>query len=160
MITKLAGLPQFQQNHNFVSASVPQNEMPININAGQPAQSLENPILTSNHHQNGFVNTPRSERSLALSEFDPLKSRIDKVEAELSKIQTGCIRNISFQNLCPFPNVMLPKNFKLPEFKKYSGEGCPMSRLRVYCGDMVSLKSNDQLLIHYFQKSLTSPALK
>jgi Retrotransposon gag protein len=35
-----------------------------------------------------------------------------------------------------------------------------MSHLRVYCGDMVPEKSNDHLLIRYFQKSLTSLALK
>jgi Retrotransposon gag protein len=35
-----------------------------------------------------------------------------------------------------------------------------MSHLRTYCVDMVPIKSNDHLLIRYFQKSLTGPALK
>jgi Retrotransposon gag protein len=35
-----------------------------------------------------------------------------------------------------------------------------MSHLRAYCRDMVPIKSNDHLLIRYFQKSLTGPALK
>jgi Retrotransposon gag protein len=59
-----------------------------------------------------------------------------------------------------FPDVTLPENFKLPEFEKYNGESCPMSHVRGYCGDMIPVKSNDQLLIRYFQKSLMGPTLK
>jgi hypothetical protein len=34
MITKLVGLSQFQQNHNFISLGVLQNDMPTNIVPG------------------------------------------------------------------------------------------------------------------------------
>jgi Retrotransposon gag protein len=95
-----------------------------------------------------------------ISQFDPLKSRIDRVEAELSKIRIGDTQNVSFQDLCLFLDVILPENFKLSDFEKYNGEGCLMSHLRAYYGDMVPIKSNDHLLIRYFQKSLTGPALK
>ena len=155
MIAKLASLPQLQQNPNTPNPNSIQNNGHASTNSEQP---LDEQIQAPNI--NGSVNIPRTEQSQPTLECDPLKSRIDRVEVELSKIRVGGTRNVSFQDLCPFPNVALPDHFKLPEFEKYNGEGCPLSHLRAYCGDMVPVKSNDQLLIRYFQKSLTGPALK
>jgi hypothetical protein len=75
MITKLANLPQLQQNQNFTNPNVPQT------NLNHEIQQSEEQNLNNNHI--GSANTPRSEQSPAISQFDPLKSRIDRVEAEL-----------------------------------------------------------------------------
>ncbi|KAJ1685696.1 hypothetical protein LUZ63_017086 [Rhynchospora breviuscula] len=151
MMTKFAALTQAQQNPNISIPNTLENQTRT-----PPIQPHEEP----NHNLFVSANTVRSEQSPSPIEFDPLKARIDKVEAELSKIKIGGTKNISFQDLCLFPDVSLPDNFKLPEFEKYNGEGCPVSHLRAYCGDMVPLRSNDPLLIRCFQKSLTGPALK
>jgi hypothetical protein len=100
MITKLANLPQLQKNQNSTNGS--QNANQANLNHEMHQSEEQN--LNNNHI--GSANTPRSEQSPAITQFDPLKSIIDKVEAELSKIRIGGARNISFQDLCPFLDVI------------------------------------------------------
>ncbi|GAU10053.1 hypothetical protein TSUD_423710, partial [Trifolium subterraneum] len=63
-------------------------------------------------------------------------------------------------NLCLVPNVQIPAKFKVPDFEKYKGNTCPQSHLVMYARKMSTQTDNDQLLIHYFQDSLTGAALK
>ena len=53
------------------------------------------------------------------------------------------------------PNLVLPPKFKVPIFDKYDGTKCPSAHLYMYCRKMTGYTSNDKLLIHYFQDSLT-----
>ena len=55
---------------------------------------------------------------------------------------------------------MLPLKFRILDFEKYNGRGCPIAHLKAYCGDLPQLQADDRLLIRLFQKSLTNPALK
>ncbi|KAI5420236.1 hypothetical protein KIW84_044143 [Lathyrus oleraceus] len=48
--------------------------------------------------------------------------------------------------------------FKVPDFEKYKGNNCPLSHLFMYVRKMSTQTDNDQLLIHYFQDSLTGAA--
>ncbi|GKV34678.1 hypothetical protein SLEP1_g43032 [Rubroshorea leprosula] len=48
--------------------------------------------------------------------------------------------------------------FKLPEFDKYNGTGCPYAHLTMYCRKMAPYANDEKLMIHYFQDSLTGPA--
>ncbi|XP_078180792.1 uncharacterized protein LOC144574658 [Carex rostrata] len=103
MMTQFASLPQM--NPNFMSSNDPQNSIPTNHGPEHHGQHLETQIFP-NHDQNRSASTPRSEQSPISLEFDPLKSRIDKVEAELTKIRVGGNRSVSFRDLCPFPDVL------------------------------------------------------
>ncbi|XP_050908369.1 uncharacterized protein LOC127121992 [Lathyrus oleraceus] len=58
------------------------------------------------------------------------------------------------------PNVQIPPKFKVPDFEKYKGNSCPQSHLVMYARKMSTQTDNHQLLIHYFQDSLTGAALK
>ncbi|XP_050916833.1 uncharacterized protein LOC127132013 [Lathyrus oleraceus] len=62
--------------------------------------------------------------------------------------------------LCLVPNVQIPPKFKVPDFEKYKGKSCPQSHLVMYARNMSTQTDNHQLLINYFQDSLTSAALK
>lgn len=53
----------------------------------------------------------------------------------------------------------IPIKFKVPNFEKYKGNTCPISYLVMYSSKMSTQTDNDQLLIPYFQDSLTSTAL-
>ena len=55
---------------------------------------------------------------------------------------------------------MIPQKFKVPDFDKYKGISCPRTHLRAYCRKMAGHISNDQLLIHYFQDSLSGASLE
>lgn len=62
--------------------------------------------------------------------------------------------------LCLVPNVKIPHKFKVPNFEKYKGNSCPLSDLVMYARKMSTQTLNHKRLIHYFQDSLTSAALK
>jgi hypothetical protein len=65
-----------------------------------------------------------------------------------------------FKDICLYPGVKLPDKFKIPDFEKYDGKGCPQIHLKVDCGDMFQLGTDDQFFMKFFQKSLTGSALK
>jgi hypothetical protein len=61
--------------------------------------------------------------------------------------------------VCLVPNIIVPKNFRIPEFIKYTGLECPNTHLRSYCNKMAEVIYDDKLLIYFFQVSLTGSAL-
>ena len=65
----------------------------------------------------------------------------------------------SVDELYLIPNVKIPMKFKVPNFEKYKGNTCPLSHL-VIARKMFTQIDNDQLLIYYFQDSLTGAALR
>ena len=58
------------------------------------------------------------------------------------------------------PDLVLPPKFKVPTFDKYDGTKCPSTHLYMYCRKMMGHTSNDKLLIHYFQDSLTGSVIR
>lgn len=63
-------------------------------------------------------------------------------------------------DLCLVPNVKNPHMFKVPKFVNYKGISCPLSRMVMYTRKTSPQTDNHQLIIHYFQDSLTGGALK
>ena len=58
------------------------------------------------------------------------------------------------------PDLVLPPKFKVPTFDKYDGTKCPSAHLYMYCRKMTRYTSNDKLLIHCFQDSLSGSATR
>ena len=58
------------------------------------------------------------------------------------------------------PNLILLTKFKVPTFDKYDGSKCPSAHLYMYCRKITGHTSNDKLLIHCFQDSLTGFATR
>ena len=58
------------------------------------------------------------------------------------------------------PNLVLPPKFKVPTFDKHDGTKCPSAHLYMYCRKMMGYTSNDKLLIHCFQDSLSGSATR
>lgn len=63
-------------------------------------------------------------------------------------------------DLCLVPNVKILHKFKVQDFEKYKGNSCRLSHLVMYARKMSTQTNNHQLLVHYFQDSLTGAALK
>jgi hypothetical protein len=61
--------------------------------------------------------------------------------------------------VCLVPNIIVSKNFRIPEFIKYTGLECPNTHLRSYCNKMAEVIYDDKMLIYFFQDSLTGSAL-
>ena len=58
------------------------------------------------------------------------------------------------------PDLVLPPKFKVPTFDKYDGTKCLSAHLYMYCRKMMGYTSNDKLLIHCFQDSLSGSATR
>ena len=57
-------------------------------------------------------------------------------------------------------DLVFPPKFKVSTFDKYDGTKCPSSHLYTYCRKMTGYTSNDKLLIHCFQDSLSGSATR
>ena len=58
------------------------------------------------------------------------------------------------------PGLVIPPKFKTPDFVKYNGDSCPSTHITMYCRKMVGYTSNEKLLIHCFQDSLSGSAAR
>ena len=89
-----------------------------------------------------------------LESFNYLKEKFDSLE-----IGHG-LEGLDPYETCLVPDVVIPPKFKMPEFEKYSGTGCPRAHLRHFCSRMSAHLRDDSLLIFCFQESLAGPALR
>ncbi|GAU51822.1 hypothetical protein TSUD_416070 [Trifolium subterraneum] len=92
--------------------------------------------------------------------MDNLQDQFDKMQLEIKALRGKDLFGKNAHDLCLVPNVRIPPKFKVPEFEKYKGNSCPQSHLVMYARKMSTQTDNYQLLVHYFQDSLTGAALK
>ncbi|GKV45996.1 hypothetical protein SLEP1_g53019 [Rubroshorea leprosula] len=98
-------------------------------------------------------------KSITEDEDKAIKAKVQLMEGTLKSMQ-GVQTNkpINISSLCFFPNIQLPHKFKLPEFDKYNGSGCPYAHLTMCYMKMAPYANDEKLMIHYFQDSLTAPS--
>jgi hypothetical protein len=89
-----------------------------------------------------------------------LKDQSLELRKELKSLRGKDLFRKSVAELCLVPNVKILAKFKVPNFEKYKENSCPLSHLVMYARKMSTQTDNDQLLIHYFQDSLTGAALR
>nr|KYP59426.1 hypothetical protein KK1_014862 [Cajanus cajan] len=61
-------------------------------------------------------------------------------------------------DMCLVQDIQFSAKFKIPDFQKYTRASCPKGHLTMYCRKMAAYVSNEKLLIHYFQESLSNLA--
>ncbi|XP_070007784.1 uncharacterized protein [Nicotiana sylvestris] len=109
---------------------------------------------------NSYNQSLRSE-SHAENEKITGKEGRDEISRKPKSMQgMGDQVNMSYKELCMFPDVRLPAGFKVPKFNLYDGCGDSVAHLRVYCSEMRNVGEKDDLLTVYFNKSLTGAALE
>jgi len=89
-----------------------------------------------------------------------LQEKYDEMYREIQALSGREVLNKDVYDLCLVSNVQIPHKFKLPDFKKYRGTSCPKDHLTMYLRKMRTYAHDHQVLIHYFQDSLTGAALK
>ncbi|GKV33975.1 hypothetical protein SLEP1_g42406 [Rubroshorea leprosula] len=145
--------------HAFDDTNIPPNSgIPVNVGA-----TLENPPLAIplSFNQGGTVGQTQLKEESSDSEELPLKMKLKMqlLEERLKAVeQVDSFGSVDFDSFCLFPDIVIPPKFKIPEFDKYDGTGCPKAHLSKYCNKMAAYGKNEQLLIHFFQESLTGPA--
>ncbi|GAU42099.1 hypothetical protein TSUD_134830 [Trifolium subterraneum] len=91
---------------------------------------------------------------------DDLQIKYDEMQKEMRALRGKDLFGQDAHELCLVPDVVVPHKFKVPDFEKYKGSTCPKAHLIMYARKMSTQSSNDKLLIHYFQDSLTGAALR
>ncbi|GAU30309.1 hypothetical protein TSUD_385300 [Trifolium subterraneum] len=92
--------------------------------------------------------------------MDDLQIKYDEMQKEMRALRGKDLFGQDAHKLCLVPDVVVPHKFKVPDFEKYKGSTCPKAHLIMYARKMSTQSSNDKLLIHYFQDSLTGAALR
>ncbi|GAU10817.1 hypothetical protein TSUD_424900, partial [Trifolium subterraneum] len=101
-----------------------------------------------------------AERTGDYDRMDDLQIKYDEMQKEMRALRGKDLFGQDAHELCLVPDVVVPHKFKVPDFEKYKGSTCPKAHLIMYARKMSTQTSNDKLLIHYFQDSLTGAALR
>ncbi|XP_070019260.1 uncharacterized protein [Nicotiana sylvestris] len=68
--------------------------------------------------------------------------------------------SVAYKYICLFPDVQLSVGFKMPKFDLYDGHSDPMAHLRGFCSKMRGAGRKDELLMAYFNQSLSGSVLE
>ena len=96
----------------------------------------------------------QSENNEAQRKFELIEERLKAVEG------SNVYGLVDARTMSLVPDLVLLPKFKVPTFDKYDGTKCPSTHLYMYCRKMTGYMSNDKLLIHCFQDSLTGSATR
>jgi len=140
-----AHIPQASQNQGANSANE-QHFVPIT-----PIQPTHAPITVDLIAEG----TP-DNRSLSLMYQDKLFALEERLRAVEGNDWFDPIRAAE---VCLVLNIVVPKDFRIPDFIKYTGLECPNTHFRSYCNKMAEVIRDDKLLIYFFQDSLVGSAL-
>ena len=84
-------------------------------------------------------------------------SLLDKKLKEIEGVND--LESVDPRELCLVPDLVMPPEFKMPNFEKYDGTKCHENHLATYCNKMAGHARNEDLLIYAFYESLTGAAI-
>ncbi|GAU16666.1 hypothetical protein TSUD_326160 [Trifolium subterraneum] len=150
--------------------SAPQFVMPEGYPWGMPVGFLgeeSRPVVTANVTAPLVHTIQQNQMSIFHAEsvggYDRVNDvhiKYDEIQREMRALRGKDLFGQDAHELCLVPDVVVPHKFKVPDFEKYKGSTCPKAHLIMYARKMSTQTSNDKLLIHYFQDSLTGAALR
>jgi hypothetical protein len=134
-------------SQNLEADSITGNHfVPFTVVYPSQAQITVNPTMKG-PSDNRFTNPTGHDKWVALEE------RLRVVEGN------NLIHPVITAEVCLVPNIVVPNEFRVPDFVKYTGLECPYTHLRSYYNKMAEMIHNDKMLIYFFQDSLTGSAL-
>ena len=110
MLTMQTNITQLQtQQHQTIPNPIEPQLDPLNVPPVNPLPQI-NPLPNAILPQN---------------QPDPMQDKLEKIESVIRK--TGKIDGYLFnlKNICPYPDIRLPENFKFPDMDKFDGTGNP-----------------------------------
>ena len=121
---------------------------------------MADPIAISNLDDPKEQEKIRKE-SLEQSESNEAQRKLELIEKRLRMVEgSDAYSLVDVSKMSFVPDLILPPKFKVPTFDKYGGTKCPSAHLYMYCRKIIGHTSNNKLLIHCFQDSLTRSATK
>ncbi|XP_050909570.1 uncharacterized protein LOC127123391 [Lathyrus oleraceus] len=136
------------------SSPVPVVPPPVVNSVPTPAHIPQVRVDETIYHSEAFENTDVYDK------LDEMRDQFSDLRKEMKALRGKDLFGKSASELCLVPNVKIPMKFKVPDFEKYKGNSCSLSHLVMYARKMPMHTDNDQLLIHYFQDSMSGAALK
>lgn len=103
---------------------------------------------------------PQPTKPVVGNLLDPAVERLHTLEEKFKSLEVHTTPNLDVIDMCMVPGLVIPRKFKVPDFDKYKRISFPRTYLRAYCRKMAAHISNDLLLIHYFQVSLSGASLE
>ena len=101
------------------------------------------------------------KESLEQSESDKAQRKLELIEERLKAMERSDVyRMVDAYKMSLVLDLVLPPKFMVLTFDNYDGTKCPFAHLYMYCKKMAGYTSNDKLLIHYFQDSLSGSATR
>ena len=88
------------------------------------------------------------------------REKFDHIEERIRVTEEG--KTYAFADmaeLCLVPDVVIPPKFKVSDFDKYKGTTCPKNHLKMYCRKMGAYAKDENLLMYFFQESLTGATI-
>ncbi|KAI5420485.1 hypothetical protein KIW84_044328 [Lathyrus oleraceus] len=129
--------------------------------ASTPVLDVPPPVVhTVPRVDDTIYHSESSESPDVHEKMDVMNDQFLELRKELKNLRGKDLFGKSAAELCLVPGVKIPVKFKVPDFEKYKGNTFPLSHLVMYARKMSTQTDNDQLLIHYFQDSLSGAALR
>lgn len=82
------------------------------------------------------------------------------MEEKFKSLEVHTTPCLDVVDMCLVPGLVIPHKFKVLDFDKYKGINYPKTHLRAYCYKIATHINKDELLIHYFQDSLSGASLE
>ncbi|KAI5424556.1 hypothetical protein KIW84_030655 [Lathyrus oleraceus] len=147
---------------------MPANFMPegfaptlASLPASSPVMSVPPPVVHMLPRvEDTIYHSEPSDGPDVYEKMNDMKDQFLELRKELKTLRGKDLFGKSAAELCLVPNVKIPIKFKVPDFEKYKGNTCPLSHLVMYARKISTQTDNDQLLIHYFQDSLSGAAVR
>ncbi|KAH0690231.1 hypothetical protein KY289_017589 [Solanum tuberosum] len=108
-------------------------------------------ISGSYPHTHQHSSTVEAEKVVKNEEHKEMARKMKYLEHSVRDMQgLEGHKSVSF-DLCMFPHVYLPIDFKTPKFEKYDGHRDPVAHLKRYCNQLRGAGSKEELLMTYFR---------
>ncbi|XP_050908676.1 uncharacterized protein LOC127122378 [Lathyrus oleraceus] len=122
---------------------------------------VPSPVVHTTHYNEENVYHAAPSEVVGVDEMlEGFQDQFLEMQMEINALRGKDLFGKTASELCLVPNVQILPKFKVLDFDKYKGNSCPQSHLVMYARNMSTQTDNHQLLIHYFQDSLTGVVLK
>ncbi|CAL5182995.1 unnamed protein product [Lathyrus oleraceus] len=169
-----------KKEDNIQQTAVVENIMLTTVNGLTQPQLVQTPVDDSTVQERHVVQDPSHHDAVEYHSFafsvlnshgtslvvnaeqpqdDEIAKRCCVLEKRLKAIERQDIVELNALGMCLVPDLVIPPKFKVPEFEKYKGDGCPKHHLVMFCKKITSHAHDDKLMIHCFQDSLTGASL-
>ncbi|GAU40821.1 hypothetical protein TSUD_398050, partial [Trifolium subterraneum] len=181
IVQNMANNPQPVVNTPWPTYGLPPGYVPPedDSNVPPPLETIAIPVVNATNTSHGVSNDPNGNTSpchategvqlvqsvptsatLAVDHVeDEAAQKYKALEERLKAIEGFSAFGIDALDMCLVPDVVVPPKFKTPDFEKYKGLQCPKIHLKRFCTKMSAHITNEKLMMHVFQDSLSGASL-